>query len=457
MNLNNSVRNLLAVSNLTSKILTIFEIKFVRDTIILQTGNVISMATTITTSLVLARILESKGYGIYSLIFSLFGLLNLLFYFGASPATVTRLSELYVRKDSKEIKKLFAYFFKVQIIGTIFALTIGIIIAQILSIHIYHSNQIGKLVSLLLLLLPFGILYFFVVSVFHGMRNMKGLTIIESFRLVITSAFVIVFVVFGFGVSGAVYGHVLSMLIFSIISLLLYQGLYKNSNNLLPSIINIFKHIWYVKIKKYLTFGILISLNERIITAVGLLPILIAGIFVEANEVGYLKVAISAITVPLSVLVLVPISRNLASMLPYLKEKGDLNKLRNNFIKVSLYAGIISICCTSLFVLITPFFIKYLYGYEYLSSVNLIYVLAIYVGLSGFGVGLEPFFRAIRRMGLLIKINFLILLILMPIGFILIKSKGTLGAVVFITSWYVFTILTGFVFALRVKLLGTGH
>ena len=434
------------IAKINEKLLALFKIKFVKHTLILQFGTLTTMGANLATSVLLARILQPERYGIYALAFSLYGLIGLFGNVGVGQATVTRLAEAYAKRDEEEVTNLLAFFVKVSAIMATFISIVGFLVLPYLAARMYGDPEIGHMARPLFLIAPLGVMYGLVTTILQSVRMMQQLTILESLMTILTSVFVIGFVLLGLGVSGIVYGHVLATLFSSAIGLLIYHKLRWQLGSALPSLRKTLKQVWQVGIKKYFGLGFLIAVDRNIGKLAALIPILLLGIFAEPEEVSYFKIAVSAIGLPL--ILLGAISRNLAVKLPETKGRGNIKEFRESFLKVSLYSGFISIGCTSAFVLIAPYLVRYLYGMGYLPAVKLIYILAISSGLLGFGVGLGPFFRTVPRMDLPIKINLSKLAILIPIGLVLVKNTGTIGAALFVTSGNLFSTVIGLLVAL---------
>jgi len=108
----------------------------------------------------------------------------------------------------------------------------------------------------------------------------------------------------------------------------------------------------------------------------------------SVQEVGYFKIALGYITIPL--VLLGPVSRLLSIQLPKSKSY-DLQIMKKHFYKTSFYSGLISILLVIPFIILAPYLIKLFYGLEYIPSIKLVYYVAFLTAFSGFGVGLGVF------------------------------------------------------------------
>ncbi len=423
-------------------------IKFVRDTFTLQIGTALKIGISAITSIILARILKPSGYGTYGLVFSIFGFINILGDVGADYSTIARFSAAYTRGDRKEATELLAFFIKISLITSVLILILGILGAPYLALKLYKNPEIGYLTRLLFLTVPLGIIYSFATDVLQSIRMMKQLTILESLDSIITSLLVICFVLIGLGINGVVYGNVLATLLSSIIGLLIYFKLHRQMESILPSFGEVLKRLPRIEVRKYFSLGFLISVSKNIDRFIDSMPTLILGSFIAVEGVAYFNIAMGAAS--LIVVSTAAIARNLGSKLPQIIGKGNLDEFRSNFVKASVYTGYISLGCTFVFLFAAPYLVRYLYGREYLPAVRLIYLLAIYSGVSGFRVGPVQLYRTIERVDIPIKINLLLLVFLTPVGLILIKYFKATGAALFVSGWYVFSVSISFYVALQI-------
>lgn len=415
------------------------KISFVRDAGILQVGNFFSVFFGIVGSIILARLLLPELYGFYALIFAFIGLIRVFINWGAHYAGLTLLAEAYAKKDKREIKNVLTYFLKITLLAIGIIGILSIILAPFLTDLLYHNSQIGNWARIVLLAGFLAVVYNMLIVVLQGTRKIKQLTILETFNKFLYTLLPIIFVLVGFGLLGVVWGHLVSAFIFLIFAIFIYSFLVKK-DKLLPGFKQIFSNFKKIKLKKYFNFGFLIAINKNLSILISLLPVMLLGFFAASYEVGYFKIAFGYITVPL--MLLGPISRLLTVQLPKSKTYG-FKLLRKHFYRTSLFSGLISILLVIPFIIFASYLIRLFYGMEYISSISLVYLLAIFSIISGFTVGLGPIYRTLDKMKIAIITNISQIILMLLLVLFLVKIYTPLISVILalIISSVIFSLL----------------
>lgn len=404
---------------------------FVKDTAVLQVGNVLGTIISILSAVLIARLLQPEKYGLYSLIFAFAGLISLFINLGAEKATIILFSEAYAKKDKEKIKEILTYFLKINML--IF-FTVGlalILLAPVLSKYFYHSIEIGNLTRLIILTNFLGLFFGIITVTFQVLRQMMNYAVIDNLNTLLKSILSILFVVWGLGVFGVVIGQLMAAILILIISIAFYGYLTKK-NDYLPTLADLFLNFGRVSVKKYFKFGFLIALDENINSLYGYLPMVFLGAFAATNEIAYLKIAFKYVSLPL--ILLGPVGQLLNIQLPATKISG-YESLKRNFIKVTVYSFLISVVLMSILILLAPFLVGFFYGQSYLPSIKLIYYSAVFVAFSSLAVGLGAMFRTLNLMRVAIIINASVILLGLPIVFWSIRTYGVMGAVFAISGW----------------------
>lgn len=405
------------------RIKDIFKIKFIQDVGSLQISRAVIAATATAASLIIAKGLKPTDFGIYSLILSLYCLVSAFGNLGVKQTTLVKLSSAYINQDKEEAISVLAYYFKISLLISLLIMTAGCVIAPHLSGLLYGRQDIGRLSRMLFLMLPLIILYRLVTVILESTRHMKYLAIAESATQLIQSLILIVLVSLGLGLAALLYGWIFSAIISSILAVFLYNssGLTEKT---LPSISEIIKKSYSADNRRFLRLNLSMGLSENIINLNDNLPIIFLGVFVLPKEVGYFKLGYSIMG--LSALFLGPIARNLLVKLRQLQASGDIKKLSEVFYRISLFAGVLSAILGAVFIAgyhsLIYFFLK-----DYRPSLGVIYILAVYFCIAGFGIGLSPVLRALERLDIEIKINALGVLIFTILAICLTKSLGISG------------------------------
>ena len=176
------------------------------------------------------------------------------------------------------------------------------------------------------------------------------------------------------------------------------------------------------------------------------LPVVLTGIYVSTGEVAFFKLAFGYLNLALSLLG--PVSVLLNMEFPKIQVE-EPQKLRSNFIRISLLGLMTSLVLTLGAIVVSPLAFRILYGESFVPSVSYVFGLVIYGALFGIGVGLGPMWRAINRVKVSIMINLIILGAGVPLGLLMIRQWGLWGAVVMTTIWFSISHLISFIYLLR--------
>jgi len=425
------------------KVREFLRIKFVKDTLFLQTGGLLARVVAVPFSIILARLLHPEGLGLYHLSFAVLGLIGVIGNLGVTDAGINRLATAYAIRDTEETKDILSFILKMFLIMTAVVFTVGMIIAPYISKAMYQNTEIGLFVRVLLLTMPLGILFLLSNIIFQSTRNMKTLVISENLRGLITPVIVVTAVLLGFGIMGAVSGNVIATAIGALLASILYFRL-RSSNPALPSFREmVFNKLSRAKFKRYFSFSFLIAIDKNIVRFYPLLPVLFLGMFFPPQEVGYFRIALGVVTIP--TIVVQAISRNMSVKVPEAYATNGISGMKSVIYKITKFSIMLSIVSTVLILIVMPYVIRFLYGSEYTPSINIAYVLAIHAAFNGAGVGFY-IFRTLDKLKYPIFCNLATLALVSPIGIMLIQSMGGLGAAIYMVCLYVVSIALGLIF-----------
>lgn len=419
--------------------------RFIKDTAVLQIGNVSGTFIQGVVSIVLARLLGPEPFGIYSLAYGFAGVL-VAFYGITSQDSITALvGDPYARGDRRSVHAAFAFVFK--IIGiTALGAVISFAVAPPIAAHFYGNAQVGVYAAV------FALSLFLTQSLFAFGRvatqivgRIVWMTWLGVGDQVARGVLAVVLVVAGLGVGGAISGQLAGSIIVSCVALAVIARIGK-VDGFIPSLHETMQAIRSVPVRLHLRFSVFIAVDRNLSMLFSMLPVALAGIFVSATEVGYFRLAFSYMNLVLSLFVPVSLLLNTEFIS---SNVSDTARLREQFIRVSLWSFAFSVVLTGIAVAIAPLFFRYIYGVAFLPSVAYVRELAVYGALFGIGVGLGPMWRAVKQVHVSIIINAVTLGIGIPIGTVLLRHFGVSGAVVLVTAWYSVSHVTSFFYLSR--------
>lgn len=216
---------------------------------------------------------------------------------------------------------------------------------------------------------------------------------------------------------------------------------------LVPSIWSVLAHARHVSIRKYFSFSFWIAVDRNLSNLYNILPVFLLGIYVLPGEVTYFKLAFGYLNLGLSFLG--PIGTLLNVEFPKMQVLSH-ERLTRNFIRVSVYAMLLSTGITVAILAVSPIVFKILYGTRYLGSIQYVYGLFFYGLVMGLGIGLGSMIRALDKVMFSIKLHSISLLFGIPIALYLIKHFGGWGSVAIVTIWYASIHIIAFFYIVKV-------
>lgn len=428
-----------------SKIRNFSTVPFVRNVATLQIGSFFGNFIQAIVGIFLARILQPERFGEYALAIGMASLASIILGGGIQDAMANILSSAYARKDANEIKDALAFMIKITVLA---ALLIFLILPSLpfISQALYNDFWIGVYAAIVVIASMFSLSFFslsnMALQVAGKIRGMTALTVSDQ---VARYGFALVFTVAGFGVLGAMSGHLAGAVVVFFVSMAVWARVQRNEQ-ILPSLGAIIKRAGTVSVKKYFGFSFWVAMDRNMGNLFMALPVVLTGIYVVSSEVTFFKLAFGFVNLALSMLG--PVSILLNMEFPKMLVE-DSRKLARNFVRVSLYSMGLSVLLTVGAVIVAPFVFKFLYGVSFMPSVKYVSGLFVYGALFGIGVSLGPMWRAVNKVKISIIINLIILGLGIPLGLWLIKSYGLWGAVIMVTLWFSVSHLVSFIYLIK--------
>ncbi|MCD6312806.1 MAG: oligosaccharide flippase family protein [Thaumarchaeota archaeon] len=182
-------------------------------------GNTISTAILAIGSIVIARLLGSEAYGLYSLSFVFPSILVLFTSLGIDQSIIKYLSEYASKRMYMRIRELFQVSLLFKLGLGLAATTLLYYSSDMLASLILQRPYIGALLKLSSLLVLFQTLYTLSSSLFIGLGRASLAGAIATLQAVVKVSAIILLLILGLGLWGAVFGHVFGYVIAAIAGL----------------------------------------------------------------------------------------------------------------------------------------------------------------------------------------------------------------------------------------------
>lgn len=418
---------------------------FIRRTITLQAGSFGGSVIQAAVGVFIARLLQPELFGVYALALGMASMTTLIIGMGIQEAVSSLLGRAYAQKDREEIQHVLGFMLKITFLAALMVLVISAFLPSIAS-KLYGNSLIGLYAAIVTVGVIFSSLFFTVAySSFQVVGQIKSLAVLIISDQSLRSGLSLFLVLIGWGVMGAVSGHLFGALVIFGLSAWWY-GKISKTEPLFPCLWCLLAAAKQVNLKKYFGFTFWVAVDRNMGNVYMALPVILTGIYVSASEVAFFKLAFGYMNLVLSLLG--PISVLLNVEFPKIQIE-DKERLFYHFKRVSFYSLGLSTLLAAGAVVVSPLAFKILYGQSFLPSIQYAAGLFLYGALMGIGVGLGPMWRATNKVKVSILINSLILAVGIPLGLWLIKNYSLWGAVIMVTVWFTVSHLVSFIYLTR--------
>jgi len=322
---------------------------------------------TLTTSVVLARTLGPKEYGLYSYAITVAAFLTIFATFGL-PDFLTRQVSIYqTNGDFLYVKRLFRWSFIVVLIGTTILFSVPFIIS-FLNVPLPDSLSF-ELFVFALVAVPLMSLLAVLSSVLRGLKLVLLAQMANGIirPLVLLILVIVLFLIFEGGANAktAIVCQLISLLIAFVVCFffVINATKEKNTNNC-----NLGDKRWLLDLLPFFLIGLLQIINSRV-------DILVLGFFRESTSVGNYQVSLRL--AELVSFILISVNGVFAPVVAELKTKNDLVMLQKMVTKSVRWVTCLALpLCLALFVFSTEI-LEFLFGSEYVAGDNALRIFVV--------------------------------------------------------------------------------
>lgn len=413
--------------------------RFVSDTLVLQTGQVVAIFVQGLTSLALLRLLGPESIGLYALSVAMAALAGVLDLTGSNRIVLIELSRALGAGTPAGVRDALASYLRIGL------LVRGVIVVGFFAIApwsatlTYGRSDVGTwarwLVVPLLVDVPFNLL----VAVLQAHRSMVRLVQLESTRAILASVASIGVLLGGLGIWGLVLVQVGVSVALAIWSVAAYARL-AGAEAGLPPWPEILERARMVTLRDRFRLGISLALEKNVGNLGAYLPVLIMGTL-RPEALGHFNAAVRVMALPYPLVT--ALARNLDGELAFRWSQGGAEAVRRTFNRTTLYAGSIWLLITAVMAVVAPVVLVRLGGPAYAPGVPALYPLILQSLAVGAGVGVAATLRAIGKANYLIGLQTLSVAVTIPAGSTLIGDLGAPGGSWFLAIRYLILTLVG--------------
>jgi len=381
-------------------------------------------------SIVLARILTPKEFGIYVLSISIcFFIMQIDF--GTCYSAIRYLAYAVGKKNKVLARSYFRFFLKLRLFIGLFQSLLLFVLAKFLAFCIFGKPDIYIPLKILSVFLFFYFLTDFVNCCFQAFHNFRYTVIRRLVYEILKFIFAISFAIIFFD------GVFVGLTIASLVTFIVMAYFFYVKYNFLFR-----KPIIYINKRKILRFMCLVSVGSFSNVVFSYIDVMIVGAILPIYYLGYYKAAANIV---FGIVGLTNIARVLLPIFTQLEG----NALKEAFKKIFKYSLILSFPFSVSLAYYSPQIIEVVYGVRYLPASKLLRVMSLIVVFSSlnffgvlFGAKEKPEYSSI--------ISIVLALISVILNYVLILKYQVLGAAIAVTISKLIDLIMRCVIAMRV-------
>lgn len=398
---------------------------FIRGVALYQMGGIVMQLTGFASSVVFARVLGLKEFGVYALISAFVGLIGIITAYGQNISLPTYLAEAVGKKDKDAISGVLRYYAQATLISTAAFLAL-FAFAPALAAFFHGDPLIGEYgrIALLNSMLQAPIVLLFTTLQIE--RRNGTVVLLESGSDVIQFALSAGLLAIGMGIRGILFGT----LIVSAISLIPFLWLYNRSavRQGLPTIGTIIRSMfrggtWSVA-KQGLWMAVDANIGKNLYPNLFYVALNATG---SLEAVGIFRLAMRLSSVPASI-IMPSISRMTNIAIPRMAGENP-KALYSSCKKVLLGSLGLSTLASLGAAIVAPPLIPFVYGWEYVEVIPVFLLLLITNILLSAHVITIPLFRILKKIWIISATNIAGILVALGAYSLLIHFCSPLWAI----------------------------
>jgi O-antigen/teichoic acid export membrane protein len=397
------------------------------------TANIWTSGIALIQSIIVARLLGTRNYGLLALIMAYTTVVNQIVDVRISETVIKYTSEFWEKKDKEKSWATIKLCYLIDLSTGFFAFFLVIFTAHLATSYIIHDPEVSGFIILYAFTLLFSTTNgtsFGVLSVFNKFSWLSLHTLISS---TVKFVLVILFLVGGFGLKGVLIGLVIASFInSSVISYLSFKIIkYSFRHNNISGKILLLRKRW----KELFKFLLNTNFNELLTLFTKNIDILILGYFRTPVEVGYYRLAKNFVdSLPL---ISNPISTVIYPQLSKIWSSNKLSEFKVFIKKVTIFMSSITLPIALGIFITIPLIIKYTVGIDFIPSVISVRIMIWGILVSMIFLWIRPALLSMGRPGVLTAANAFNAVTMILFSLVAVPKFGYIGSSVLYVYPYV--------------------
>lgn len=409
--------------------LTEVAVETARGSYLLFVGDLVSTATLTVGSLLVARFLGPSDYGLYSLTLIFPILLVTVSRLGIEEALVRFPAKLRAEGKTDAAHRVILSATKLRLcIG--FALSvITFLLSDPIAIHLLKRPEIGSYLKIASIVILLQGVFSAAYSAFVGLDRMGQSALLKSIMSVVKSSVSPALIILGFGITGAVTGHVLGYAVAAVLGLLMLflNRYYRKSGKLSEE-----RNHSESPVRSLFRYSLPLYFSSLIAAFVAQFQLILLASYVTDSEIGNFSAAVN-LSVLLTILV-IPISTAMFPAFSKFDLKKESDQLRALFSRSVTYTSLMVVPLTMALMVFSKEVVFILYGSSFvLAPAFLLFYVSTFL-LVGLGYHvLGSFFNGIGETKQTLRLHLVqaaVFVILAPVATVAFGVQGLIVALV---------------------------
>jgi O-antigen/teichoic acid export membrane protein len=373
-------------------------------------------------SILVGRFLGSELYGQYTLTLVIPQILLIFTDLGINQGIIKFTASLRAKGENERITKIIKY-------GTLLKTAVGIVIfiasyalTDLLAPLFLQRPELSPYIKIASASIVFQAVFTTVTSAFIGLDRAEYNALTTTIQAISKTTISVTLILLGFSLTGAVMGHVASLIIATAISILLLLPITRGK----PNVKN--NHNVSEDLKTLIRYGAPLYISSLLVGFIPLYKNMLLAIFTTDIEIGNYKAALN-FTALMTVLS-APIT---TTLLPaFSKLNSTANRKVKDFFKIAnKYTAMIIVPVICLIIIFSKEIVQFIYGVTYQSAPKYLALYCLIYFLVGIGyLTLTSLYNGLGETKKTMKISLVTFIVLATLSLPLTKAYGVQGLII---------------------------
>ncbi len=342
-------------------------------------GNALSTVILAVGAILVARLLGPEGYGLYALSLVVPAFLGQLISLGIDQA-LTRFSAKHRVEGRPQLAANFLRSgFTFKLLTGVAMSAIGFVFSDLFAVYVLNRSDLGFLIKLASLGILFQVVFTALNSAFTGLDKMEKSALTIGFQSIAKATLALLLIFFGFGVVGAVLGHVLSYMFAAVLgSIILLIGPYRRLRASPDD-----NGCFLGDLKSMVDFGFPLYLSTLTSIFLNQYQFMLLGFYASDFQIGNFNAALN-FTALLNMLN-IPVATALFPAFSKFNPKSDIGELRRFFRFSTKYTSLLIVPATVVVAILSKDLVSAIFGSSFELAPQFLALYAISFLYTGMG------------------------------------------------------------------------